>query len=76
MTVWLSPDDVADRLKVARKTAIALMHKMPYSVIGGTVRQRIRVSEKDLELWMVKQSAGGTKVSTIAGNCTRRLERR
>jgi hypothetical protein len=56
MTVWLNPDEVARRLSVSRKTAISIMHQMPHSVIGGTVRQRIRVSEGSLDAWMMKKS--------------------
>lgn len=75
MTQWLTADQVADRLGVTRRTALNLMNQMKYSVIGGTVRKRIRVSEADLEAWMVKRSNGST-VKAVQTGCNRRLERR
>lgn len=56
MTIWLNADQIAERLGVSRNTALSIMHQMPHSVIGGTVRKRIRVSEGSFEAWMVKQS--------------------
>lgn len=76
MTVWLSPEQVAERLGVCRKTALALMHQMPHSVIGGTVKQRIRVSEQNLDLWMAKRSAGDSPVRAVSAGTHRKLERR
>ena len=75
MTVWLDPGQVAERLSIARKTAMALMHQMPHSVISGSTRQRIRVSETDLEAWMLKKSTGKPQTKAV-GQCKRRLERR
>ena len=54
--VWLNADQVADRLQVSRRTAMSLMHQMPHSVIGGTVKKRIRVSDVSLDAWMLKRS--------------------
>lgn len=75
MTVWLDADMVAERLSVSKRTALAIMHQMPHSVIGGSVRQRIRVSEGTLEAWMVRQS---NKLPVIVGQTgsKRKLKRR
>ena len=54
--VWLNADQVADRLQVSRRTAMSLMYQMPHSVIGGTVKKRIRVSDVSLDAWMLKRS--------------------
>lgn len=75
MTVWLDADGVAERLNVSRRTALTIMHEMPHSVISGTVRKRIRVSEGSLEAWMVKQSNALPKVNVQTGS-KRRLDRR
>lgn len=56
MTVWLDAGQVANMLNISRRTALTLMYQMPHSVIGGTVRKRIRVSEANLDSWMVKRS--------------------
>jgi len=77
MTVWLTPDDVAERLQVGRRTAMSMMAQMPHSVIGGTERKRIRVSEEALDTWMLKHSEGKPVVSNRAtAGCRRKLERR
>ena len=75
MTVWLSPEQVAERLSVPRSTAITLMHQMPHTVISGTVRQRIRVSEGSLEAWMAKKS-NKLPVMNIETGCRKKLTRR
>ena len=64
---WLNADQVAVRLGVARCTALELMHTMPHSVISGTVRKRIRVSDENLNAWMESHTAGGSTVSPRAG---------
>jgi len=74
-TVWLGPDEVAERLGVARRTAISLMYQMPYSVISGTERKRIRVSEETLDSWVMKRTNGKPLVTKSVGS-KRRLERR
>ena len=74
-TVWLGPDEVAERLGVARRTAISLMYQMPYSVISGTERKRIRVSEETLDSWVMKRTSGKLPVTKSVGS-KRRLERR
>lgn len=75
-TVWLSPDDVAFRLGIARRTAISLMYQMSYSVIGGNERKRIRVSEEALDSWMAKQTRGNKQPVSKTVGCSRKLERR
>ena len=75
MTVWLNVEQVAEILNVSRKTALTLMYQMPHSVISGTVRKRIRVSEGSLEAWMMKQSNKVPVVSIHTGS-KRKLERR
>lgn len=74
-TVWLGPDEVAERLGVARRTAISLMYQMPYSVISGTERKRIRVSEETLDSWVMKRTNGKPPATKSVGS-KRRLERR
>ncbi len=75
MTVWLTPDDVADRLQIKRRTAIGLMYQMNYSVISGSTRKRIRVSEQAFESFMLKHSNGKQPISIGTGT-PKRLERR
>ena len=76
MTVWLNPDDVAERLGVCRRTAMALMYQMNYSVIGGTARKRIRVSEDSLNVWMMKHSQGTVEPRSGSKGNTKKLARR
>ena len=75
MTVWLNADQVAARLSVSKRTALSIMYRMPHSVIGGTVRKRIRVSEGSLDAWMTKQSSKLPVVNIHTG-IKRKLERR
>lgn len=74
MTVWLGPKDVAERLGVCRRTALSLMQEMPHSVIGGTERKTIRVSEGAFEAWMVSKS--NVRNATAVTGCRKRIERR
>jgi len=62
-TVWLTPDGVAERLNVCRKTAIKIMNEMPHTNIGGTVRTRVRVSEANLDAWMEAHGTGSVRTS-------------
>ena len=74
---WLNADQVAERLQISRRTALSLMYQMPHSVIGGTTRKRIRVSEESLDMWMLKQS--NVKSTAIRSNImgsNKRLGRR
>lgn len=76
MIVWLTADDVAERLGVSRRTAMTLMYQMPHSVIGGTVRKRIRVSEGSLDAWMVKKSNKLPIEDAVWTGSKRKLKRR
>lgn len=76
MIVWLNADDVAERLGVSRRTAMTLMYQMPHSVIGGTVRKRIRVSEGSLDAWMVKKSNKLPVTDAVQTGSKRKLKRR
>lgn len=64
MTVWLNKQQIAERLGIHVKTAEVLMMQMHPVPISGTVRKRWRVSEANLEQWMLKQ--GGNKVIPIS----------
>ena len=76
MTTWLNPDQVAERIGVARRTAMALMLEMNPVCISGTVRKRMRVSEESLDRWMVAHATGKSPISSIGTGSKRRLERR
>lgn len=76
MTVWLNPDQVAERIGVARKTAVGMMHEMNPVFITGKVRRRMRVSEENLERWMIAHGNGKTVTSRMSTGSKRRLERR
>ena len=74
--VWLDADQVAMRLGIARRTAMSLMAQMPHTVLSGTVRKRIRVSEEALDAWMIKRSTGGRPAASLSGGSRKRLERK
>jgi len=76
MTVWLNADQVAERLSVSRRTALALMYQMPHSVISGTVKKRIRVSEGSLDAWMVRKSNTMPRIETASTGSKKKLARR
>ena len=76
MTVWLNADQVAARLSVSKRTALSIMYQMNYSVIGGTVRKRIRVSEGSLESWMAKKSNKIPAFENIQTGSKRKIARR
>ena len=76
MTVWLDASQVAERLGVCRRTALMLMYQMPHSVIGGTVKKRIRVSEGSLDSWMLKQSNKLPVMNPVNMGSKKRLTRR
>ena len=74
---WLTADQVAERLQISRRTALSLMYQMPHSVIGGTTRKRIRVSEESLDMWMMKQSnVKSTSIRSNIKGSNKRLRRR
>jgi len=74
--IWLNADQVAERLSISRRTALTLMYQMPHSVIGGTVRKRIRVSEGSLDAWMTKRSNKLPIADAIETGSKRKLKRR
>lgn len=74
--IWLNADQVASRLSVSRKTALAIMQQMPHSVIGGNVRKRIRVSESTFDAWMVKKSNKPQVMDPVQTGSKKRLARR
>ena len=76
MTRYLDPQEVADRLGVARRTAMALMMEMNPIPVCGTVRKRYRVTEESLDRWMAKRTIGKPTVSRAGTGCKKRLERR
>ena len=76
MSNWLDPGKVSELLNVSRRTAISLMYQMPHSVIGGTERKRIRVTDETLESWMLKHSTGKPVVTSVKTGSKRRLQRR
>jgi predicted site-specific integrase-resolvase len=74
--VWLNPDQVAERLGIHRRTAMALMMEMNPVAISGNVRKRYRVSEESLNQWMLKHSNGRAIVSTGSQGSKKKLQRR
>lgn len=76
MTVYLNPDQVAERIGVGRRTAMALMMEMNPIAICGKERKRYRVTEDSLERWMAKRMIGQPKVGNIKTGSKKRLERR
>lgn len=76
MTRYLDPQQVADRIGVARRTAMALMMQMNPIAVCGKTRKRYRVTEENLELWMAKHSLGRTKTGGICTGSKRKLTRR
>ena len=76
MIIWLDADQVAERLSVSRRTALTLMYQMPHSVIGGTIRKRIRVSEGSLDAWMTKRSNKLPVSDAVQTGSKRKLKRR
>ena len=74
-TVYLTPDDVAARLNVSRKTAKSLMMEMNPITITGKDRKRYRVTEESLEAWIAKkQKLKGLRYFNQGSK--RRLERK
>jgi len=79
MTVWLTPDGVAERLGISRRTALVIMHEMPHSVLSGKTKQRLRVSEDALDAWMMKRTVGnysGLAVVSKGTGSNKRFQRR
>ena len=75
MTRYLDPQEVADRLGVARRTAMELMMQMNPIAISGTVRRRYRVTEENLDRWMARRQIGKASGGTGFGS-RKKLTRR
>ena len=75
MIVLLDADQVAERIGVARRTAMVMMLDMHPVTISGKTRKRIRVTEESLEKWMVARSDGKAS-GRVATGSKKRLERR
>ena len=77
MTVWLNKKQLAERLGIHPKTAEKIMMEMHPVAIGGKVRKTWRVSEENLERWMLKHTVGTpAPVGTLGCGTARRLKRR
>ena len=77
MTVWLNKQQIADILGIHVKTAEKLMMEMHPVPISGNVRKRYRVSEQNLENWMLKHGGAKSVPNSKAGTgTTRKLQRR
>ena len=75
-TVYLTPDDVAARLNVSRKTAKSLMMEMNPISITGTARKRYRVTEESLDAWMMRKTIGKPKAGNNSNGSNKKLGRR
>lgn len=75
MTRYLDKNDVAERLGVKPKTAASMMMEMNPIAISGTVRKRYRVTEENLERWVMKRMTGRQTTSSRTGS-QKKLERR
>ena len=76
MTVYLDKHQVAERLGVKPKTAAAMMMEMNPIPISGSVRKRYRVTEENLDRWMMKRMIGKPLPITGSKGSKKRLERR
>ena len=75
MTRYLDKNDVAERLGVKPKTAASMMMEMNPIAISGMVRKRYRVTEENLERWVMKRMIGRQTASRRTGS-QKKLERR
>lgn len=75
MIVLLNADQVAERLGVAKRTAMSLMMEMNPVTISGSVRKRYRVTEDNLERFIMKRMQGKPETGTV-GMSRRKLARR
>ena len=76
MIVWLSAEQVAERLSISKRSALAIMYQMPHTIIGGTTRKRIRVTEGSFEAWMAKKSNRLPVINEITTGSRKKLKRR
>ena len=75
MTRYLDPQEVADRIGVTRRTAMALMMQMNPIAVCGKTRKRYRVTEENLDRWMAKRMLGKPKAGICTGS-KKKLTRR
>ena len=76
MTVYLDQHQVAERIGVKPRTALALMMEMNPIPISGKVRMRYRVTEENLDRWMARRMIGKQSTGGIATGSRKKLERR
>ena len=76
MTVYLDKNEVASRLGIKPKTAATYMMEMNPIPISGTVRKRYRVTEENLEQWMLNRMIGKPVKGSISKCSKKRLGRR
>ena len=76
MTVYLDKEQVAERIGVKPRTALALMMEMNPIPICGKTRVRYRVTEENLDRWMAGRMMGKAKTGTICTGSRKKLERR
>ena len=76
MTVYLDQYQVAERIGVKPRTALALMMDMNPIAICGKTRKRYRVTEESLDRWMAKRMIGKPLTGTISKGSKKKLERR
>ena len=76
MTVYLDQNQVAERIGVKPRTALALMMEMNPIPISGNVRKRYRVTEENFDRWMARRMLGKPKTGTICTGSKKKLERR
>lgn len=76
MTVYLDQNQVAERIGVKPRTALALMMEMNPIPICGKTRKRYRVTEENLDRWMAKRMMGKPVTGGIRTGSKKKLERR
>ena len=76
MTVYLDQHQVAERIGVKPRTALALMMEMNPIPICGKTRKRYRVTEENLDRWMAKRMIGTARTGGISTGSKKKLERR
>ena len=76
MIRYLNPQEVADRLGVARRTAMSLMMEMNPIPVCGKTRMRYRVTEESLDRWMAKRTIGKPTTGSIGAGSKKKLTRR
>lgn len=70
---WLSPDQVAQRLGISKRTATALMYQMNYTVLSGSERKRIRVAETELDRFLTERSKRKTIIQIVTAGTNKKV---